>query len=185
MERERKRINEINNNFVRDNSETYNKDLHRSDFTMNFRKEKSVLSNHSSKFLPPITAQGKENLRSKANLLRLESVEHRKTSVDRSEIVDGRSRNEADEMRESVTERGFQRYSTIDAKRDDLLDKQRAKERRDKKNAFYISSFDGAHLSMPMYKDKYTTEKNINVIHESMKGVHAEQSSLIWQFGLR
>ena len=59
MERERKRINMINNNFVSVNSnndqvETFNTDIHTEDFSVNFRKEKSVLSKHASQFLPPL-----------------------------------------------------------------------------------------------------------------------------------
>ena len=53
------------------------------------------------------------------------------------------------------------------------------------KKGFYISSFDGAHLSMPQYTEQYDTEKNIGTIRDSLTGAHADQSTLQWQFGLR
>ena len=81
-QKERNRINKINNNFthqslVSKQTEKFNPKIHKKDFDTNFRKEKSVLSNHSSNFLPPINSSSKENLRDKATMLKLESIQHR------------------------------------------------------------------------------------------------------------
>ena len=114
-------------------------------------------------------------------MLRLESIEHRKSSVDRDNSLKRKGHHERGEMRNSITERaGLDRYSTIDTKREDELDKEKAKAKRAKKNGFYISSFEGAHLSMQAYNDKYESEKNFAIIEDSTKGNHVESSSLQW-----
>lgn len=158
--REKFRINKLNNGFASQKelmmaaSPPYNTELHRKKFSVNPGQDNRLNGKHSSVFLPPINKESLQNLRSKADLIKVEL----KSGAPRSGFHGRRdSETERKSLLQKINNEGVAGHKKITLKshrNHSTLEKEEAAE-------VYISAFNGDHVDFPKYTDSYTSVKNL------------------------